>query len=128
MRTTTATMLRRIRDVLGSGALERLDPAGARLVLAQALYDGHGVPDWHRQSTCREYDSQVFFPESGADVEVLIAKRICAACPVRHPCLTDVMAWERPGARHGVVGGLSANERQQLYRAARDSSRGGEAA
>jgi WhiB family redox-sensing transcriptional regulator len=128
MKATTAAMLRRVREMVGSGAMERLDPSGARLVLAQLLYDGHGVPDWHHRATCRGYDSQLFFPEPGEDAQLLAAKRICAVCPVRRPCLTDVMAWEPPGARYGVVGGLSANERRQLHRTTRDSPCGGEAA
>jgi len=47
------------------------------------------------------------------------AKRICAGCPVRAARLADVMAWEQPTYRHGVVGGLSARERQALHRATR---------
>lgn len=128
MSATPETVLRRVRNVLGIGGLERLDPAGTRLVLAKLLYDGHGVPDWHRQATCREHDSQLFFPEPGKDGEGLAAKRICAGCPVRDQCLAEVMAWERPGGRYGVVGGLSVNERRELHRATRRSSRGGEAA
>ena len=122
------TVLRRVRDVVGTGGLERLDPAGTRLLLAQLLYDGHGVPDWHREAACREHETQLFFPESGDDCQVLAATRICAGCPVRAECLADVMAWERPGARFGVVGGLSVSERHQLHRSTRHSSQGGEAA
>ena len=63
MKATAAAILRRVRSVIDSGALERLDPAEARLVLAQLLYDSHGVPNWHHQATCRGYDSRLFFPE-----------------------------------------------------------------
>ena len=122
------TVLRRVRNVLGISGLERLGPAGTRLVLAQLLYDGHGVPEWHRQAACREHDSQLFFPEPGEDDQVKAAKRIFAGCPVRDQCLAETMDWERPGTRYGVVGGLSVNERQQLHRVNRRSSLGGEAA
>ena len=128
MRRSPETVLRRVRNVLGIGGLERLGPAGARLVLAQLLYDGYGVPDWHRQAACQEHDSELFFPETGEDDQVLAAKQVCADCPVRNQCLAEVMAWERPCARFGVVGGMSVNERHQLHRLTRRSSQGGEAA
>lgn len=128
MSAAAETVLRRVRNVLGISGLKRLDPVAARLVPAQLLYDGHGVPDWHRQAACREHDTQLFFPEPGEDDEGLTAKRICAGCPVRDQCLTDVMAWEQPSARYGIVGGLSVNERHQRHRVTHRSSRGGEAA
>jgi WhiB family transcriptional regulator, redox-sensing transcriptional regulator len=122
-----AAVLRRVRGVVGTRGLEGLDPAGVRLVFAQVLYDGHGVPDWHRQAACREQDPGVFFPEPGQDAQTSTAKRICAGCPVRNRCLADVMTWEPQSARHGVVGGLSAWERRQLHRI-HQSQKSGEAA
>ncbi|MQA14715.1 MAG: hypothetical protein GEV09_11230 [Pseudonocardiaceae bacterium] len=122
-------VLRRVRDVLGSNGLERLDPAGARLLLRELLFDSQGVPDWHCQAACRDVRRELFFPEHpGAAEQVREAKDVCARCPVRAECLTDVMAWERPGYRYGVVGGLSARERQQLARSRRREVQGGEAA
>ena len=123
----TGAVLRRVRGVVGTPGLERLDPAGVRLVLAQLLYDGHGVPDWHRQAACRDHDPGVFFPEPGQHAQRITAQRICADCPVRDHCLADVMTWEPPSARHGFVGGLSAHQRQQLHRI-HQSHKSGEAA
>lgn len=113
------TVLRRVRTVIDSGGAERLEPDAVRALLAELLFDGDGVPDWHERAACREHDSDLFFPETGNEEQVTKAKTVCADCPVRAACLADAMAWERPSARYGVVGGLSVNERHQLHRASR---------
>ena len=128
MTTTAETVLRRVRDVLGTAGLERLNPDGARLVLGKLLFDGHRIPDWHHHAACQEQDPELFFADPSDRQRIQASKRICAGCPVRSACLTDAMAWEQPGARYGVVGGLSAHERRQLHRTARGSKTSGEAA
>jgi len=92
------------------------------------LFDGHGIPDWHHHAACQEHDPAVFFADPSDAQVIQTAKRICAECPVRSECLADVMAWEPPSSRYGVVGGLSVQERRQLHRATRESAKGGEAA
>lgn len=119
MNAAPEAVLRRVRAVVDSGGAERLDPEAVRALLAELLYDGHGVPDWHEDAACRDHDPALFFPETGNEEEVTKAKAVCADCPVRAACLRDVMAWERPSARFGVVGGLSVNERHQVHRASR---------
>lgn len=129
MTTAPETVLRRVRTVIGTGGAERLNPAGARLLLAELLYDGHSVPDWHEDAACRSHDAEMFFPEAGTEQgKIELAKSVCRACPVRAACLADVMAWERPSARFGVAGGLSVRERHELHRARRASAKRGEAA
>ncbi|HZS23178.1 MAG TPA: WhiB family transcriptional regulator [Pseudonocardiaceae bacterium] len=128
MNATAETVLRRVRGVLGSAGLERLDPGATRLVLGKVLFDGHGIPDWHHHATCQEQDPELFFADPSDAQRIQTAKRICAGCPVRSACLADVMAWEQPSSRYGVVGGLSAQERRQLHRATRESAKSGEAA
>ena len=58
-------MARRLRAVVGTAGLERLGPAGARLVLSDLLFDGDGVPAWHRAAACAEADPSLFFPDQG---------------------------------------------------------------
>jgi WhiB family transcriptional regulator, redox-sensing transcriptional regulator len=49
---------------------------------------------------CREYDAQLWFAESPADVE--FAKTLCGACPVRVECLASALGRAEPW---GVWGG-----------------------
>lgn len=127
MSATAETVLRRVRGALGSAGLERLDPGATRLILDKALFDGHGIPDWHQHAACQAQEPELFFTDPSDAQQIQTAKRICAGCPVRSACLADVMAWEPPSNRYGVVGGLAAQERRQLHRT-RQSTKSGEAA
>jgi hypothetical protein len=128
MSATAETVLRRVRRVIGTAGLEELSPGGVRLVLGKLLFDGHGIPDWHHHAACQQQDPELFFADPSDVQRTQAAKRMCAGCPVRAACLADVMAWEQPSSRYGVVGGLSAQERRQLHRTSRESAKGGEAA
>jgi hypothetical protein len=80
-----------------------------------------GEWSWREWAICASTDPELFFPlDDGPDglealVRVAAAKRVCAVCPVRDVCLADVMAWEDPARRWGVVGGASAGERSELF-------------
>lgn len=128
MSTTPETVLRRVRTVIGTQGVERLGPAGARLLLAKLLFDGAGVPDWHTAAACRDVDPELFFPDEDDCGDQVAAKAVCGSCPVQAACLDNIMFWERPGARFGIVGGLAPRERHRLYRMTRRSGEGGEAA
>ena len=60
---------------------------------------------------CRTELPSVFFPSDGVGVEV--ARRICADCPVKAPCLEYAL---RNGIDHGVWGGTSERERRRIAR------------
>lgn len=59
----------------------------------QVAHAGSDIP-------CREYDAQLWFAESPADVE--FAKTLCGACPVRADCLASALGRQEPW---GVWGG-----------------------
>jgi WhiB family redox-sensing transcriptional regulator len=59
----------------------------------QAGHAGSGIP-------CREYDAELWFAESPADVE--FAKTLCGACPARAACLASALGRAEPW---GVWGG-----------------------
>ena len=67
--------------------------------------------DWMRYGNCRDEPPSLFFPSDGVGVE--IARRICATCPVREPCLEYALA-ER--IDHGVWGGASERERRRILK------------
>ena len=64
---------------------------------------------WRERAACRGTDLGVFFPERGESAEA--ARRVCAACPVRQPCL-DYAITNRIAS--GVWGGLTERERRAL--------------
>ena len=63
------------------------------------------------QGNCREQPPDLFFPSDGVGVEV--ARRICATCPVKAPCLEYAM---ENHIDHGVWGGTSERERRRIAR------------
>jgi WhiB family transcriptional regulator, redox-sensing transcriptional regulator len=64
---------------------------------------------WRELAGCRGTDLEVFFPERGESARP--ARQVCAACPVRQPCL-DYAITNR--IVHGIWGGLTGRERRAL--------------
>ena len=64
---------------------------------------------WRELAACRGTDLEVFFPGRGESAEP--ARRVCAACPVRQPCLDYAIANR---IVHGIWGGLTGRERRAL--------------
>jgi WhiB family redox-sensing transcriptional regulator len=102
----------------GGGPL--VEAEAARSLLRAVLFGGRPVPRWHERAACASMPSSLFFPDGEgthrARVALRTAKRVCAGCAVRDRCLADVMAYESPTRRYGVVGGLSAVERHRRGR------------
>jgi WhiB family redox-sensing transcriptional regulator len=67
--------------------------------------------DWMAQGNCRAVAPSAFFPSDGVGVEV--ARRICADCPVKEPCLEYALLHR---IDHGVWGGASERERRRIAR------------
>jgi len=76
---------------------------------------GTGAPhDWRDNAACRNYDPELFFPEGTAGPalqQTEQAKRICASCPVRMPCLRFAL---RNGLGFGIWGGATEEERRSM--------------
>lgn len=66
---------------------------------------------WMAKGRCNELPPSMFFPSDGVGVE--IARRLCADCPVKEPCLEYALA-ER--IDHGVWGGASERERRRILK------------
>jgi WhiB family transcriptional regulator, redox-sensing transcriptional regulator len=64
---------------------------------------------WRELAACRGTDLEVFFPGRGESAGP--ARQVCAACPVRQPCL-DYAITNR--ITHGIWGGLTERERRTL--------------
>ncbi|MGF7234628.1 MAG: WhiB family transcriptional regulator [Frankia sp.] len=78
---------------------------------------GEGWPAyWRQESLCRDGDPDAFFPPDGRNTKARAAaearaRRICADCPVRRPCLATAIFRQE---EHGVWGGLTSDERANL--------------
>ena len=73
--------------------------------------------DWQLDSACRGLDSEIFYHPDGErgqarERRVSQAKAICAACPVVAQCQEHAIKAREP---FGVWGGLSEEERQEIY-------------
>lgn len=77
---------------------------------------------WMEEGKCRKYLPETFFPSDGAGVS--IAKRICAGCPVKEPCLEYALYHH---IHHGIWGGASERERRRIAGRRRGSRRLAEA-
>lgn len=63
------------------------------------------------EGKCREHPANTFFPSDG--VGVAVARRICATCPVKEPCLEYALDHH---IEHGVWGGTSERGRRLIVR------------
>ena len=72
---------------------------------------------WWDEALCAQVGGDFWLPEPGGDAKAQIraAKRVCAECPVKVPCLEDAL---RNGGE-GVRGGTTARERKALRAAQR---------
>lgn len=67
--------------------------------------------DWQRMAYCKDTDPNIFFPSGAHGVE--IARKICADCVVKIPCLEYAI---ENRIDHGVWGGTSERERRRIIR------------
>jgi WhiB family redox-sensing transcriptional regulator len=80
-------------------------PPRHRTLAAPARFDAR----WRELAACRGANLEVFFPSRGESAGT--ARQVCAACPVRQPCL-DYAITNR--ITHGIWGGLTERERRAL--------------
>lgn len=88
----------------------------------------HGRADWRATGACMHANPDLFFPISStgrALEQIARAKAVCAACPVRQPCLEFSMEHD---VMHGIWGGTTPEERQARRRRSRHSRSPAEAA
>jgi WhiB family redox-sensing transcriptional regulator len=66
---------------------------------------------WMTIGNCNTLPPATFFPSDGVGVEV--ARKICATCPVKEPCLEYAL---QSRIDHGVWGGCSERERRRILK------------
>ena len=72
---------------------------------------------WMAIGLCADKPPSLFFPSDGVGVEV--ARRVCAECPVKEPCLEYALAQR---IDHGVWGGCSERERRRILKRRRQEA------
>lgn len=72
---------------------------------------------WRQAAACADVDPETFYPLDlhPTGPAVMVARQVCAECPVRTACLVDVMAGEDPARRWGVTAGLTPDERAAVF-------------
>jgi WhiB family transcriptional regulator, redox-sensing transcriptional regulator len=78
---------------------------------------------WRQDAACISVDTETFFPiglTGQALDQTLLAKRVCASCPVRDCCLEFAL---RTNQDHGVWGGRTEEERRTIRRSRRAAAR-----
>jgi WhiB family transcriptional regulator, redox-sensing transcriptional regulator len=102
---------------------EKLFAAIERIMREAAARLGTQLPDWHSRAACAGTDPEIFYPGAPPDESLIkVAKLICNGdpeigrpeCPVKLECLADAM---RNHDRHGIWGGMTYNERNQVRKA-----------
>jgi len=73
---------------------------------------------WMLEAKCRGRAPTDFFPSDGVGVEQ--ARKVCADCPVKEPCLEYALTYR---IDHGVWGGASERERRRILRRRRHEVR-----
>lgn len=76
---------------------------------------------WWGDTPCKGMDEKVFFPDIPVGGQAydpwLEARKVCAFCPHRKPCLELAMEAERfETTRHGMFGGKTPRQRHVLQR------------
>lgn len=63
------------------------------------------MSDWHRNAPCASIGGDWWFPEDNDNGHA--AKKICATCPYKAPCLTEAL---EAGLRDGIWGGVAIGQ------------------
>ncbi len=94
-------------------SLQGEDPAGVAVGLPGLP---HGVtldPEVVRGAACGDQDLELFYPDPGDQAAEQAAKQVCAACPVKQPCLEMAL---QTGDQHAILGGTTPQQRGRLRR------------
>ena len=73
--------------------------------------------EWMDQALCAQCDPEEFFPPPGPPL--LAVMHVCRACPVRLACLEYALTHRMD---HGVWGGTTASDRQDMKRPRKTTS------
>jgi WhiB family redox-sensing transcriptional regulator len=89
------------------------DPVELAADLPRLPYGATLDPAVLRNAACGDEDLELFYPEPGDTAAEQAAKQVCAACPVKQPCLEMALQTDD---QHAILGGTTPAERARLRR------------
>ena len=110
-------------DAAGAGG--QMDRTPAPAALLAAILDDVSPLSWMDDAACQAHDPDLFFPPDEDDApmnayaQTLLAKKICAGCPVRAECLDYAVTNH---IMFGVWGGVPERPRRALRLQARQQA------
>lgn len=76
---------------------------------------------WREEAACSGLDTHLFFPSTEDEqVQLSVARQVCAACPVQEACLAYAIESRQTV---GIWGGATTRERRRLRRRWLESAR-----
>lgn len=110
----TSITLDDLKNVIDGRSIRVSNVGGAQ---ARAVPDDPNIPALPG-AACKGMDTEIFFSRG---LGVATARKICAGCPARVPCLEYALNWDREhpvffDRIQGVWGGTNEAERRKLLR------------
>lgn len=69
---------------------------------------------WVRRAACVGLPPEMFFPERDETGSLAKARQVCAGCPVKRDCLTEILATPSVDDLFGIYAGTSAKVRRKM--------------
>lgn len=70
---------------------------------------------WQNKAACVGQPLDLFYPGPGERCKIRKAKSICNSCSVKTECLSFTLKNEEASGRHGIYGGYTQGERDDLF-------------
>jgi WhiB family redox-sensing transcriptional regulator len=67
--------------------------------------------DWRDDAPCRDYPTEIWFPEPETIGSSQVARSICAECPIQERCLEHAVTYPEP---FGIWAGTTAAQRRRM--------------
>lgn len=75
--------------------------------------------DWMDDALCAEVGTEMFFPNSGENGTTNAAKKVCAKCTAKAPCLLFLVGFTDIHDTYGIAGGMASAGRRKVRRSLR---------
>lgn len=70
-----------------------------------------GMSNWNLKGLCKNFETDLFYPEPGESEKSKKACSVCKNCPVRAECLTEAL---ENSEQFGIWGGFTLRQRRKI--------------